>query len=77
MITHFLKGYSMMLDNSSYNKIKLIHEISANIWFIEKHALPDAQSAGDKEAIDAFTALHKDLQKHLEKIQKAMCIVSQ
>jgi hypothetical protein len=67
----------MVLDNCTYNKIKLIHELSALAWFIDKHALTDAQKAGDKECADALQALYRDLTKHLEKIQTSMCIISQ
>lgn len=54
-----------------------MHELSSSIWFIEKHALSDAQSAGDKECVESLRALQNDLQKHLEKLQKSMCIISQ
>ena len=67
----------MMLDNCSYNKAKLIHELSKIAWFIEKHAHNDAQLAGDAACQDALRSLQKDLTKHLEKLQKNMCIVSQ
>lgn len=67
----------MILDNCSYNKIKLIHELSTLAWFIDKHALADAQKAGDQACIDALQALYRDLTKHLEKLQTSMCIVSQ
>lgn len=67
----------MMLDNSSYNKIKLIYKLSDLLWFIEKHAINDAQNAGDKECIATLQAIEQDLEKHIEKLQKTMCIISQ
>lgn len=67
----------MMLDNASYDKVKLVYKISRMIWFIDKHALIDANSAGDREYIDMLIGLRKDLEKHLEKLQKSVCIVSQ
>ena len=66
-----------MLDNVSYDKIKLLHELSCMIWFLEKHALKDAQAAGDTECYDLFVMLNKDLQKHIEKIRGSVCMVSQ
>ena len=66
-----------MLDNASYNKIKIMYELSSNIWFIEKHAKPDAQNAGDLECLEMLNLLQNDLQKHLEKFQKAVCTISQ
>lgn len=67
----------MMLDNASYNKVKLVCEISQIIWFIDKHALLDAQNAGDKESMDQLIGLRKDLEKHLEKLQTSVCMISQ
>lgn len=67
----------MILDNTSYNKIKLLYKLSELAWFIEKHALLDAQTAGDKENADALLALQRDLQKHIEKLHKAACIITQ
>lgn len=67
----------MMLDNSTYNKIKILHELSSNIWFIQKHAIPDAEKAGDKDCLEILLAIERDLQKHLEKLQNTVCIISQ
>lgn len=67
----------MMLDNASYNKVKLIHEISRIIWFIDKHGLTDASNAGDRECMDILIGIRKDLEKSLEKLQKNVCMISQ
>jgi hypothetical protein len=67
----------MMLDNVSFDKIKLLYKLSDLLWFIEKHALLDAQNAGDKECVDALVGIQRDFQKHIEKLQKSMCIISQ
>lgn len=67
----------MMLDNTTYDKIKLIYKMSDLAWFIEKHALGDARSSGDQDCVDALVGIQRDLQKHIEKLQKAMCIISQ
>ncbi len=67
----------MMLDNTTYDKIKLIYKMSDLAWFIEKHALIDARNSGDQECIDALAAIQRDLHKHIEKLQKGMCIISQ
>ena len=66
----------MMLDNSTYNKVKLIYKLSRMIWFIDKHGLLDANNSGDKECLDNLVALKKDLEKHLEKLQISVCIIS-
>jgi hypothetical protein len=67
----------MTLDNATYNKIKTICTLSKLCWFIEKHALEDAQKAGDKASLEDLKALHHDLQKHIEKLQQSMCIITQ
>lgn len=67
----------MMLDNVTYDKIKLLYKMSDLAWFIEKHALADAQNAGDKECADSLMGIQRDLQKHIEKLQRSMCIISQ
>lgn len=54
-----------------------MHEVSKIIWFIDKHAILDAQNAGDRQSIDQLIGLRKDLEKHLEKIRTTVCIVSQ
>lgn len=67
----------MMLDNATYNKVKIIYQLSKIIWFIDKHSLLDANNAGDKESLELLTMLKKDLEKYLEKLQKSVCIISQ
>ena len=67
----------MILDNCSYNKIKLLHELSCLTWFLEKHAINDAKAAGDQESYNNLLALQRDLQKHIETMQTSMCIVTQ
>lgn len=66
-----------MLDNFTYDKVKLIYQLSKIIWFIEKHSLIDANNTGDKESLELIASLKKDLEKYLEKIQKSVCIISQ
>jgi hypothetical protein len=65
------------LDNTSYNKIKLLHKLSCINWFIEKHAQHDAETAGDQEFLSSLIQLQKDLEKHIEKLQHGMCTITQ
>lgn len=67
----------MMLDNSSFNKVKLLYKLSDMQWFIEKHAINDAQEAGDKECVELLLAIQRDLQKNIEKLQRSACIITQ
>ncbi len=67
----------VMLDNVSYDKIKLLHKLSCINWFIEKHGKVDAQTAGDQAFVATLTELQKDLQKYIEKLQQGVCIITQ
>ena len=67
----------MMLDNCTYNKIKLLHEVSSLLWFIERHAINDAKVAGDAGCIEMLQQLEQDLQRHLERLRQNMCVVTQ
>lgn len=66
----FWKGFIMMLDNATYNKVKTLHALSELCWFIEKHALSDAKKAGDHECTKHLEDLKKDLKNYIEKLQK-------
>lgn len=67
----------MMLDNSTFNKVKLLYKLSELLWFIEKHALVDANNAGDQQSISILNDLQKDLQKQVANFQKSLCTISQ
>lgn len=62
-----------MLDNCTYNKIKLIHEISSLIWFIQKFGIKDAKDNGDTKCVEILQHLEKDLNTHLEQIRNGIC----
>ncbi len=67
----------MILDNASYNKVKLVYELSKVCWFIEKHAIKDAQDAGDTECAEMLLLAQRDLQKYIERLQRQVCMISQ
>lgn len=62
-----------MLKNVRYNKIKLLHELSCLVWFVEKHGIEDAKTAGDKETMQLMQNLKNDLQQYLKKIDNSCC----
>ena len=66
----------MILDNASYNKIKLLYKLSEMQWFIEKHALNDPLQQVDQACTEALLTLQQDLHKHIEKLQK-ICLPDQ
>ena len=55
-----------MLDNCTYNKAKIVHELSSLCWFIQHHGITDAQKVNDEAWEKQLLALHKDLEKHLK-----------
>lgn len=67
----------MMLDNGTYNKIKIVHELSALAWFIEKHAIKDAEVAGDNQCVASLTHLHRNLLEAIERLQNSVCSITQ
>lgn len=57
-----------MLHNSDYNKVKILHDLCALHWFVEKHAVADAQAAQDNELV----ALLQDLSKMLDTYEQTL-----
>ena len=54
-----------MMENATYNKVKLLNSLSELIWFIKKHALADAEQANDTDCVELLKQLHADLEKQL------------
>jgi len=73
MLTVVTYKEKRMLHNVRYDTIKLTHKLSCLIWFIEKHAIEDAQTAGDDACVQAMRELKSDLQKHLETFDAMSC----
>lgn len=62
------------MDNCSYNKIKLMHDIACADWFIEQFATKDAAKVkGHKECGRLYATVQKQLERALELLQKAQC----
>ena len=59
-----------MLNDCKYNKIKLLHELSCMAWFLEKHAVPNAQDSGEGECVEIFKTLKNDLDKHIANLER-------
>jgi hypothetical protein len=62
-----------MMSNHDYNKIKILHKLSCLSWFIEKHAIPDAQKDRDQRCIDAYQQLKAALDNHIEQLRQSLC----
>jgi hypothetical protein len=65
-----------MLDNCTYNKIKLMHEVSSMLWFIQRHGYHDAKAAGDMSCLEVLQELEEDLQKTLGRLRQYVCAVT-
>jgi bacterioferritin (cytochrome b1) len=62
-----------MLNNHEYNIIKLLNKLSCIIWFLDKHAIADAQQANDQASIPMLQQLRSDTEKHIEKLRNVLC----
>ncbi len=65
------KGEDMM-ENASYDKVKLLHQLSELVWFIDKHALKDLQEAGDNCCLNTLKEVHTELEQQVKALQKTL-----
>jgi len=65
------KNMAKHLENCVYDKIKILHELSCLLWFIEKHAKKDAQ--GNAECTAYLERLEKDLEKYVQELKDMVC----
>jgi len=63
-----------LIDNCLYNKIKLLHNLSCTLWFIEKHAKQDARTEKDNDCLLFLEYLEKDLEKYVHELKKMTCM---
>lgn len=63
-----------MLSHCTYDKVKIIYELSKMLWFIEKHAKQDAKNEQDSTCYDNFEKLAQDLEKHIAQFKKDLGI---
>lgn len=61
-----------MLNHCEYDKIKLIHELSSLMWFIEKHAKDDAQQANDDVCYKILQELSQSLEAYIDKLRECI-----
>ncbi|MEX0939786.1 MAG: hypothetical protein WDZ41_00325 [Candidatus Babeliales bacterium] len=61
-----------MLDHCTYDKVKLLHELSCIVWFIEKHAKIDAKNDGDTEFANIVKKLAPDLEKYIDQLYELL-----
>ena len=64
---------SKILHDCCYDKAKLLHQLSCCAWFIEKHALDNAQKAENHELHTTLQRLHEDLIRHAHALHDIKC----
>ena len=65
-----------MLDDCNYNKIRLLHDVSRIVWYLEHHAKKDAKESGHELCHAMCVELQADLEKHMEKLKEAIVGIS-
>lgn len=61
-----------MLDNCNYNKVRLLHDLSRIVWYLENHAKKDSETAGHELCHGMCEDLQNDLEVHMEKLRTAI-----
>ncbi|MBW2980662.1 hypothetical protein KY360_04560 [Candidatus Woesearchaeota archaeon] len=61
-----------MIDDCNYNKIRLLHDLSRIVWYLERHAKKDAKKSGHVLCHKLCGEIQKDLEKHMEKLRQAI-----
>lgn len=59
-----------MLDHCTYDKVKLLHEFSCLLWFIENHAKVNAKAENQEEHLAMLEKLSKDIDEHITELEK-------
>lgn len=59
-----------MKIDCNYDKTKLLHEMARLKWFINKHAIEDAEKVGHEQCKDFYKELEEDLNKHMIKLKE-------
>lgn len=61
-----------MLQDYSYDKVKLLHELSRIGNFVKKHALPKAKRKKMPQSVELYSELLKDVNKNVGRLSKAL-----
>lgn len=64
---------SCYCPDNKFNKLKLLYKFNKIKWFIEKHALSDAEQENDKEFYQMLLRIGKDLEKHISELDNMVC----
>lgn len=61
------------LTDCEYNCLKILYKLTALDWFIENHALEDADDAKAQHCLKMLHDLKKDLEKHVLVFKQHVC----
>ncbi len=62
-----------MLNNTQYNKIKILHLLSKTSWFIQECAKKDAKTAGHDLCLKEYEDLQKILNNQIDILHRSLC----
>ncbi len=62
-----------MLQDIGYDKVRILHDLSKLCWFLKKHAMQNAERAGDAAEVERIKQLEQDLQRHIAVFKEQMC----
>lgn len=60
------------LDDITYDKIKLLHQLSGIEWFINKHAHPDAHKVGDESFKELLENMCVTLNQYIQSLEEGI-----
>jgi len=60
------------MDNCTYNKIKLMHELSKLNGFIQHHCIKDAKTSKHTKCAKIIKHLQKDINIHLKQLHQEL-----
>ncbi len=61
-----------MLHDCRYNEIKILHDLSKLVWFIEKHCEKKAKSDCHEESCKTFDDLKKMLEQYIDELDQKL-----
>jgi hypothetical protein len=61
-----------MLDNCTYNTVKLMHDLSGLAWYLKHFCQKDVKACRSKECQKLFMQIQKDLEKNIALLEKSL-----
>ena len=61
-----------MLRDHTYDKMKVLVELSATCNFLKKHALPELEDGHEPLTQELYKEIVEDLDKHVDKLRMAV-----